>query len=403
MFTFKRNNSLNIRLGIMVIIKNCEVCGHDKFKDIGTKIFKDIQIKSGLINFQVHLVCCQCCGVIFQNPLQDEKKLSEYYQNMFREEKIRPAEIIQKTFDTRIKFLLKFKTKNMNSLLEVGCADGTTLMGFRKQGFKVTGIDPSKENIKICKNRKIESYNVMYEKLNLPKKFDFICSYYVLEHLRSPQKFLKFCNSFLRDNGIICIEIPAIEFYKNQKTTHNLLFFHEHQYQFTKETIEILLKKCGFKLLEFEESTYDFGMHFSAQKISIPKTNIDFSISEQVFTNVINEVNNYKKVFSDKFEILEEKLRKIKNLPNKSKIGLCPAGLGTRMLLEILKSDKKNVRQILDNNSDKHGMTMYGIEIYPVEKVDTSLDRIIIMSSFSEELKTQLISLGVNEEKISIF
>jgi 2-polyprenyl-3-methyl-5-hydroxy-6-metoxy-1,4-benzoquinol methylase len=325
---------------------------------------------------------------------------------MFREEGIRPPQYIEAEIVHKIDFLASFRNpKIQQSILEIGCADGTTLVNFRKRGFAVSGIEPSMENANICRRKNLEIFNCTYKDFRDSRKFDFICSYYTMEHLTSPVKFLSFCNSLLHDNGIICIEIPDIEAYKKERITYDLLFFFEHQHHFTKETVKILLERCGFELLTFSDrTTHDFGMHFAARKVSEPMSLDDLHIPNNVFDSVMREVTEYGDHFAKKLVSLKETVQSIfiNSSKRDKKIVLCPASLGTKMLLELPEVDINSVKFIIDNSPNKWGRTLCGIPICAPKMLDSTIETIVIMSSFSGEIKDQLISMGINEEKIVI-
>ena len=390
-----------------ISMKECEICGSEDFKVIGKEIIKNVKTKTSTMEFSVKLVCCKRCGLVFQDPLQDEEKLEKYYSHMYREEKIRPSNIIKNEFKNRVDFLLKFKDpKKHQSLLEVGCADGSTLSQFKNKGFSVFGIDPSLENTKICQSKGLEVQNSMYENLEIPnEKFDFICGYYMMEHLRSPVDFIKFCNNFLKDDGIIGIEIPNISAYKNEETTSDLLFFFEHQYHFTKDTITLLLQRCGFKLLEFSDKpTHSFGMYFAAQKISKPITPKEIKVSDGASKKVIDEINDYRNHYSTKLTNLKIKIKKIMKEAEskKEKVVFFPGGSYTKMLLELPELNKKFVKLIIDNNPEKWNTNIWGINIQSPNRINPDLDRVIITGSFTKELKDQVLKMGVSEKKIMI-
>ena len=386
--------------------RKCDLCYHDEFFTIGKEKIREIITSTTVMEFDVCIVCCKNCGLVFQNPIQDEKKLEQYYLSMYREEVCRSPQIVESEILHRIDFLEKYRNPNSNqSILEVGCSDGFTLLNFQKKGLLVSGIEPSVENSKICEKRGISVFNGSYREFHESKKFDFICSYYAMEHLTSPTHFLMFCNNLLHKNGIICIEIPDIGAYKKERITYDLLFFFEHQYHFTKETLRILLQKCGFELLDFSKcTTHDFGMHFAAKKVSEPlEHNLD-NIPNTIFDNVMKEVIEYRKHFSEQLEHLKLTLSQIftKNGKQNRKIVLCPASLGTKMLLELPETDFGSIKYIIDNSPNKIGNSFCGFPVRSPKEIDSSVDTIIIMSSFSTELKGQLLSLGVNENKIVV-
>lgn len=386
--------------------RTCDLCGRSNFITIGEEKFKEITTSSSSMEFFVCIVCCRRCGLVFQNPIQDEKKLHQYYLTMFREEGTRPPQYVEREIMHKVDFLASFRNpKIQQSVLEVGCADGTTLVNFKKRGFSVSGIEPSMENAEMCRRKNLEIFNCTYKDFRCSRKFDFICSYYTMEHLTSPVNFLSFCNSLLCDNGIICIEIPDIGAYKKERITYDLLFFFEHQHHFTKETVQILLERCGFKLLTFSErATHDFGMHFAARKVSNPVSVDNLCIPPYVFDNVMREVIEYRNHFSKKFDSLKETVRRVftEHDNQDKKIVLCPASLGTKMLLELPEVDINSIKFIIDNNPDKWGRSLRGVPICSPKLLDSTVETIVIMSSFSEEIKDQLISMGINENKIVI-
>jgi len=339
---------------------------------------------------------------VFQNPRQDEVTLQKYYRTMFREEKLRPQENIQQEFKNRSLFINKFKDITHTNLLEVGCADGTTLSNLRDNGFEVYGIEVSEENSDICSRKNLNVFNGMYSEFDTEsQKFDLVCSFYVMEHLLSPVEFLLFCNKILSKNGIICIEIPDIKAYKIEKATSDLLFFFEHQSHFTKKTLISLLSRTGFTLIGFDEKpTHDFGMYFAAKKTSKPIDPKDVKISHDAVVEVMDLIDEYKKHYENQELSFNKKILNL--LENHKSVALCGANSNASRLLGIPQIKKNSIKYILDNNEQKIGKQIYGIPIIPVSKIDDSVNLIIILSSFSKELTKQLKNLGVSDDKIVI-
>jgi predicted TPR repeat methyltransferase len=79
------------------------------------------------------------------------------------------------------------KDLDFSSLLEVGCGNGMnlyTLKNFRPQ-LKLTGCDVSQTALSQLKNISpdIETYELDITKTNLPRKYDIVMSFDVLEHI----------------------------------------------------------------------------------------------------------------------------------------------------------------------------------------------------------------------------
>ena len=80
--------------------------------------------------------------------------------------------------------------------LDIGCGSGDIVALLRKRGFNVTGIDISKEVIKMAKNRFSRDTNVKLfccriEDMEFPPdSFDLVTSVTVLQHITDDNSFL---------------------------------------------------------------------------------------------------------------------------------------------------------------------------------------------------------------------
>lgn len=119
--------------------------------------------------------------------------------------------------------LSNLKRKNME-ILEVGCGAGYMSLELARYGHNVTGIDISKESIKIAKKMKKENpYTENMGKLNYyvsglfeftpKKKFDVICFFLVLHHFNNLEKVMKKVSNLLKENGMIIVIEPAVDWF----------------------------------------------------------------------------------------------------------------------------------------------------------------------------------------------
>ncbi len=385
----------------------CVLCGHDSYEIIGEKQFENIRTKNESFAFTVRLVCCKKCGIVFQNPLQDLRKLEAYYTTMYREEGCRPPQAVEKEFNLRAEFACKFVKKGQR-VMEIGCADGTTLGIFRNRGMIPYGIEVSKSNVSLCRGKNIEVFSGLYEKYPLSKErelvFDLVCNYFVLEHVVSPVKFLSFCNRLVNVGGTVCIEVPDIGAYENEESPSDLLFIYEHQFHFTQETIDILLRRCGFKLLEFANSSQPFGMHFAARKVSCPLSShrtLDFP--SNVSDVVMKKIKRAEESFVKRETMLREKLSLLikRRKLDKKTVVIFGADNHTKILLRLPEFKNISVKFIVDNNKDKQGILCCNIPVCSPNTIDCSMDTVIISSrSFESEIFEQLLGMGIEPQRI---
>ncbi len=73
-----------------------------------------------------------------------------------------------------------------------------------------------------------------------------------------------------------------------------------------------------------------------------------------------------------------------------------------KVFAHLVEGGECEILGFLDNNSDLHGTAIFGYQIFPPEQVLTSqYDTIFIASQFYDEIKPQLLKLGVAKQKIS--
>jgi len=83
------------------------------------------------------------------------------------------------------------------------------------------------------------------------------------------------------------------------------------------------------------------------------------------------------------------------------KIILFGTGKGAEIVYNSLNLEKTEIVCFLDNNQARQGSTFMGYRIDAPERIwDHSFDYVIIASQYTQEIKAQLLSLGVEEEKI---
>ena len=96
-------------------------------------------------------------------------------------------------------------------ILDIGCGGGLLCEPLSRLGAKITGVDPSKENIGVAKlHSKEMNLDIKYicsspENLNLNKKFDVILNMEVIEHVSNTNLFIKNCSKLIKKNGIMFV------------------------------------------------------------------------------------------------------------------------------------------------------------------------------------------------------
>jgi len=180
----------------------------------------------------------------------DENKNSKQYR-------LAELDLIHPKNSHDFQILLTGKNKKV---LEIGTASGYITEILKKHGCKVTGIEENPDFAVLAKEftekmiiGDVESLDLIFH-LN-DEKFDVILLGDVLEHLKSPEIFLKQLHPLLNKNGYLVCSIPNISYILIRLQLLNGIFDYsnmglldnDHLQYFTLKTIIPLLEKTNFK------------------------------------------------------------------------------------------------------------------------------------------------------------
>ena len=222
-------------------------------------------------------------------PLPSERELKEFYEEEYyrhiqktersghekklisKSEDVRLKEIewLQKTyFVDKLDIFNKFFALSQRKILDIGCGTGEFLEFMKESGWKVVGIEPSKEAFKKAKEKRITVYNLSLDKFisqenKKRKKFNVVILDNVLEHVLAPQEVIMNLKKILKPRGIIYIRVPndfnRLQSLASQKVDKKKwwVITPDHINYFNFQSLEKLLKFYGFEILF---KTTDFPM-----------------------------------------------------------------------------------------------------------------------------------------------
>lgn len=146
------------------------------------------------------------------------------------------------------------------NVLEIGCDLGATLLYIKSKhpNCKVHGIDINPATVNIAKHlADIKTGNIEEDEITFPEKFDYIIFADVLEHLRNPQKTIRYCkNHLLKSHGCILACIPNLMHISVMQQLLNGIFKYEdtglldrtHIHFFTYYEILSMFQEEGYTL-----------------------------------------------------------------------------------------------------------------------------------------------------------
>ena len=228
---------------------NCLICQSSDYKKILTK-------------FEMNIVKCKKCGLIYVNPILQESELSRRYTESFFYDEYLPIfkatsthydlNIIRSHFFLFLQLLTKYFTPGKR-LLDVGCSAGFFMKAAEEIGWEAEGVEISTVASEYAKNIvKVNVHESKLEDLHLPaENFDLVVLMETIEHLINPLDTLKEINRILTKKGILIISAPDYNSLSRLflRKSWAVLSPAEHLSIFTQKSLFHILQKADFCVL----------------------------------------------------------------------------------------------------------------------------------------------------------
>ena len=210
---------------------------------------------------------------------------------MYYDEEYHNEQQFSETFKNHLNNVKDIITRNFdkNSILEIGCGDGYFLEFLHNNGFDIEGMDPSYKGNNI--NIKKEYYTE-----NSGKIYNAIILRHVLEHLEDPYTFLLNLKNANKNNGLIYIEAPNLNYINDHCIFTN--FFYEYVTYFRLNDLESMFDSILESGTIFNEQYIYIVARLDSLKLPV-KTD-DFYLNKNFFDKLNNYIDIIKKSNSKK-------------------------------------------------------------------------------------------------------
>lgn len=209
-------------------------------------------------------VRCGACETLYMSPRPSPATLDEFYARSENyaywnahifpaSEDVRREKIFRPRAAAVASFCERYGTQT-RTLLEVGAGFGTFCEEIRGLGRfqRIIAVEPTPDLAASCRRRGLEVLEEPVERVNLPAgQVDVITSFETIEHLFSPESFVRRCADLLAPGGLLVLTCPNSKGFDivvlgEQSTAVD----NEHLNYFHPRSLAALVERCGLEVVD---------------------------------------------------------------------------------------------------------------------------------------------------------
>ena len=279
----------------------CSVCGSTHF----SKVFS---VRDFSISKEVFVLnSCNECGFLFTANAPNQSDIGRYYQSDVYishtdgskglVEKLYQL-VRKKTLVGKRKLVTGISQKNTGTLLDYGCGTGAFLNEMKTSDWQVNGIEPDS-------GARNKAEQLVDSKIGLPgelskfssDQFDIITMWHVLEHVHELNWTIDQLKRLLKEDGKLFIAVPNHQSFDARHYGSYWAAYDvpRHLYHFSPDTISLLMKKHGLKVISKKAMWFDsFYVSMLSEKYKSGKINYFKAVCIGLISNFIAVFNREK-------------------------------------------------------------------------------------------------------------
>lgn len=227
----------------------CLLCGRRDFLPLNAFRLNDRRF---------HTVRCIHDGMMWLEPQPTEQFYQELYSTYYHTTRPDDPLLEQATLNVHSnveerKHIAQMRIDQVEQfsktgrLLEVGFGNGFLLEAAADRGWQGAGLELDQGCVNRMQDQNIPAYCcTLLEYAGEAEPFDVIAMYSVIEHTLDPVAYLEKAFSLLKTGGILVLRLPDTE---ADGPPASLI---AHVYHFNAHTIMVLLRRCGFEVLQID-------------------------------------------------------------------------------------------------------------------------------------------------------
>lgn len=281
----------------------CSACGSNDY---------EVLSKKERYNLPLQAVMCRTCSLIYINPRPVKQVYERLNMADYRLAAVGHDGPDDKMFNRQREHLMKVTlpfikryadAHKIKSVLDVGCLYGGTMAGWRDFNSKATveGIEPVIRVAAYAQQRLGAKVTTgIIENFQSDKKFGLVIFAQALNHTLDPKANLEKIRTLLDNEGYLFISLyDAVSALLNRPIDKMVEI--THPYMFSRESIQYILIKAGFRIVGYEDKLLDAknldkkdvtGLTFPRIRVLAQKAElVDSNVDEPDYQMVLGRVN----------------------------------------------------------------------------------------------------------------
>ncbi len=235
----------------------CLVCGSEVF----TPVFHGSDRLYHTTAKQFAVVRCGECGLLRLDPQPPPGELGRYYPDnyWFAPDQSTASRMEEAYRRLVLRDHVQFVSQALKSstargpLLDIGCGGGLFLGMMRERGFRVVGLDNSREAAGIAwRRQQVPALVADTERAPLrPGSLAGLTMFHVMEHLYDPRAYLRAARELLAPDGRLVVQVPNAASWQARLLgpAWNGADVPRHLFDFRDRDLVKILEAAGFEVL----------------------------------------------------------------------------------------------------------------------------------------------------------
>ena len=230
----------------------CDYCGSSGWQAIYT-----VQDTNYHYPGTFKLVECTQCHLVFLNPRPSPEEIINFYpdEDYHPFKALRGAQLPEPAEQQQRRASELTSLMGSGRVLDVGCSTGLFLLAMQRNGWQVSGVEPSLAAAAFARSKlQLDVMTGFIQDIDQLATFDLITFWEVLEHTHSPQTVLTHASQLLSPGGYLAASVPNWASWERRLFRQRWIELDtpRHLFHFTPQTLSNYLDRCGFQVVRLD-------------------------------------------------------------------------------------------------------------------------------------------------------